>query len=237
MSGFRSITVVDALDVLFTHLEQRYQPDPADGDIDSRIETGVPAIDQLLGGVPTGRVTLIAFDQTVHADALAASIVRNSPQPVLFAAPDLRFAICTVVAATAQVPYAFIESGMLSEDDWDKIHVACSTLRDRPIHFATCPSAAGIMRFAHETDSRLVVVLDPERLDADLDDALNSLATEVRGGSLAVVALTAAKTEDADAVVLAPSALSSTLDLVTSDPVDLLRRTTISVDRLSRLAR
>ncbi|MCU1459906.1 MAG: DnaB-like helicase terminal domain [Actinomycetia bacterium] len=236
MTDFRSVTIVDALNTVLDDLERLYQPVRAAVEVDSRIETGVPAIDRLLGGIPTGRVTLIAADHAVHAEALAASIARDSPHGVLLAAPEVLAAARTLLAATARVPYPFVESGHLTEADWRKLHDACNALSQREVHLTTCPSAFGILRAACDTEVPLCVVLTPERLGGRLDAVLHELGTEARKASVAVVALTTAKTDDADAVVLAPSRLSETLELVTSDPVDLLRRTTISVDRLSRYA-
>jgi hypothetical protein len=236
MPELRSVTIVHALDALLTEMERLYEPASTRRLGDTRLETGVPAIDRLLGGIPTGEVTALAVDHPVHADALAASVVCNSRHETLLAASDLLAATRTIVAATAQIPYVLLETGHLGQDDWDKIIDAVRKLRDRPIHLTTMPSAVGIVRAAKDKEARMCVVLAPERLATRLDAALHSLANEVHNESIAVLALTSASTDDADAVVLAPSPLSNTLELITSDPADLLRHTTITINRQARYA-
>ena len=73
----------------------------------------------------------------------------------------------------------------------------------RDVHISTCPNPAGIVRAAQEADSQLCVVLAPERLSTDVYAAVRGLSLAADETEIAIVALTAARTVDADAVVVA----------------------------------
>ncbi len=78
--------------------------------------------------------------------------------------------------------------------------------------------------------------MSPERLASRLDLALELLADVVRFETLAVLAVTAGSVADADATVVAASPLSNTVNVVVADPTELLRVSTMLIDRQSRRA-
>jgi hypothetical protein len=210
----------------------------------ARIECGVSAIDRLLGGVPTGRVTLITSDQDVLVDAIAASLVLESPHRVVLAMEERPRAARILVSALARVPLALLESGNLDDIERARVSEACGLLAerqetftpDRSIFISASTSPHGVVRAAQSADADLCIVVRPERLtDGVLGDAVVDLGDAMQHQAFAMVLVTAVDSDRSDAVIVSDDDRGRSVTLTAPDPADLLRRTHASVDIMCRV--
>ena len=240
---YRALPVVHALDRLMDDLERGANRPRADRP-PTRIECGVPAIDRLLGGVPTGRATLITADQELLVDALAASLVLESPRRAVLAMENRPCAARILMSALARVPYALLESGNLDDCERERVNDACESLAkrqetftpDRAIFISATTSVHGAIRAAQSVDAVLCVVVRPERLtDGILGDAVGDLCGAMQHQPFAMVLLSAVESTWSDAVVVSDDTRGRSVTLTAPDPADLLRRTHASVDIMCRV--
>jgi hypothetical protein len=210
----------------------------------ARIECGVSAIDRLLGGLPTGRATLITADQGPLFDALAASLVLESPHRVVLAMEDRPYAARILMSAVARVPYALLESGNLNDCERGRVNDACESLAkrqetftpDRAIFISATTSTYGAIDAAQHVDARLCVVARPERLaDGVLGDAVDELCNAMQHQPFAMVLVSTVGSNWSDAVVVSDDTRGRSVTLTAPDPADLLRQTHASVDIMCRV--
>lgn len=185
-----SMGIGDALGDLLDDLDRRTRhwcdPLPVDP---LPISTGVPALDRVCGGgVHLGQVLLLEADQPAHAAAVACSIARQAPHPVLLDTPSVRDATRTLLAGAAQVPAVLIGSGQLDDGDWAKLTAALEPLAEREVRLAASESMAELQHLVATHPAAIVVVQGIERLGRSYV-VVSSLVDLAAEAGLAVVGL------------------------------------------------
>lgn len=125
--------------------------------------TDIEPLDELLGGGLHGPgVTTLEADRPAQALAVAHTIARGAPYPVLVACPDPATALAWIVAGLIDAPAAAIVDDSLDLDEYGAMCEASSELADGQLEF-TDTSRLGDLEHAIHDHARVVVLLDPER--------------------------------------------------------------------------
>lgn len=144
----------------------RGAPDPRYSSLASRrwaAATGIGPLDDLLGGGLHGPgVTTLEADRPAQALAVAHTIARDAPYPVLLACPAPAAALAWIVAGLIGAPAAAILDDSLDIDEYGAMCDASSALAEGQLEF-TDTSRLGDLEHAIHDHARVVVLLQPER--------------------------------------------------------------------------
>ncbi|MDJ1136832.1 DnaB-like helicase C-terminal domain-containing protein [Streptomyces iconiensis] len=180
------------------------------------LSTGVHVLDRASGGLPRGKLTLVAAAPNAGGSLLPAQAARTAafaveqPRPVLYVPSGVPVEIAArrLVAAEAAVPYAQLASGSLDTGQRQAVVEAGERLRTAPLRFTRpAPTTAVIAQDAAQIQDLALVVVDrlqhvraPETplSGRGLAPAARALARLARDQDIAVVAVL--DTDDAERV-------------------------------------
>lgn len=124
-------------------MERRKNPDPVQG-----LRGGIPGLDRLVGGFVGGRVYMLYGDTNMGKSTLACTLTSEFIQqgPGLIATTESQpfMWLDKLVAALCRVPYDLIETGLLSDDQYNAVIGAYADLETMRCHIldAGSPSPA-----------------------------------------------------------------------------------------------
>lgn len=129
---------------------------------------GLDTLDQATGGLPPGRLTLVAAAPGAGGSLLAATAARHTAlthgRPVLYAASGLTRAdiAARIVAAEASADYRRLRAGTLSTTEQTAVNEASARLAQAPLHIddGTDLTAEAITETAPHIDHLALIVID-----------------------------------------------------------------------------
>lgn len=134
----RSRQVADLLDPWADRLEHRCTASP-------RVQTGLPSVDELLGGVQAGEVAIIAGRPGAGADTLLFDVVRyvtrtcNSPGLLVSLVVPAIDAAERLIAPLTDIPLSRLRAGGLQDEQWERVAKSMGGLDGAPLWINPAP--------------------------------------------------------------------------------------------------